>query len=251
MQRNKRSPLCHLLALLPLFLASTLEAAALGQTVRTLVVAEHEAYISAELSARVAKLPFTMGDSFKKGALLVEFTCDTRRAALDESRAERNAARTALAVSEKLHQLQSTSELELAMAKAKVETTTAAFRLREAQYGTCRIYAPFSGRVVAAEIRPYEYAKEGQPILHIVDTDSLELQLFVPSSWIRWIEKGMEITAEIEETGTSCTARIQASSAQIDPKSQTLEISAKIIQPGEELLPGMSGIARFPAPAAP
>ena len=53
---------------------------------------------------------------------------------------------------------------------------------------------------------------------------------------------------EIDETGRTYKAAVSAVNARVDAVAQTVEIEARITGRHAELLPGMSGTARFAAP---
>ena len=63
-----------ILLLLPIF------ASADDRTARALVSATEKVSISSEISARVEKINFLLGDAFKKGDVLISFDCELYKA---------------------------------------------------------------------------------------------------------------------------------------------------------------------------
>lgn len=218
--------------------------------VRFLLKAVNQATLSAQVPAKVEKLPFRDGDRFDKGDVLVAFDCRILRARLNIARAVLKGERKALENKQKLQKLQSAGALEVALAEAAVEK--AAGELSATRYGLeeCVIKAPFSGRIVARNINRHETVAPGDPLLSILDDRNLELELVIPSSWLPWLKPGHEFQVTIDETGTRYPAEILRLGAQVDPISQTSNAYAKILNEPDltDLVSGMSGTAEFTLP---
>jgi RND family efflux transporter MFP subunit len=213
--------------------------------VRALLIPKVETILSNEIAARIESVRVDVGDMFKKGQALVVLGCGIYKAQMDKARAELAEAEKTLEVNQRLEKLGSISELEVAVAAAKVDQAKAELAFHRTHVRKCVIYAPFSGRVVKREVDPYQYVNPGQPLLEIIDNHRLELQIFVPSKWLRWIKPSTSFQVHIDEVDREYTARISVLGARVDPVSQTLEIRGKIDGKHPELLAGMSGTAVF------
>jgi len=134
------------------------------------------------------------------------------------------------------------------VSKARAEGAAADVSLRKTQVNKCSLKAPFAGRVVKVRANPYEYVSPGQPLLEVLDDIHLNLQLFVPSKWLKWLKKDAKFSVHIDETGKDYPARVTSLGARLDPVSQTLEIRSEIEGQHPELLAGMSGTAHFTIP---
>jgi multidrug efflux pump subunit AcrA (membrane-fusion protein) len=190
-----------------------------GNTVRALVVAEMEATISSQFAGRVNSMPRQVGDTFNAGELLVGFDCQERQAAVQAAQAELLGAR------------------ETHLAKLKLQSLGAVSDLA--------VHAPYSGKVVRVRAKSFESVQVGQPLLEIVNLASIRAQLFVPSSWVRWMKPGQPFKLAIDETGQTYTARIHRISGRIDGASQTVEVLARFDRIPANVLPGMIGKATF------
>lgn len=216
--------------------------------VRVLIIPVVETTLSSEIASRIEEILVDFGRSFKRSQDLIVFDCDVYQAELDKARAEFEEARKTLEVNRRLETLQSISELEVAVAAARMDMAEAEQDLREIQVRKCRLKAPFSGRVVKKEVNAFEYVTPGQPLLRIIDDKNLHLQLFVPSRWLKWIKEDVRFRVRMDETGKSYQARVTTLGSRVDPVSQTLEIRGMIEGTHPELLAGMSGTARFKVP---
>lgn len=216
--------------------------------IRTQLVARNEVVISSQISARIDRLDVKEGDSFRRGQLLVGFDCGMLAAQLARANASSQAAHKQLQVNERLAELQSVGQLELEQARAKARETAAEATYGRASMAGCRITAPFDGRVAKRAAAPAEYVTPGKPLLQIVDTGNLEVQLIVPSRWLRWLKPGTEFTVHVDDLDLDVPATISRLGAAIDPVSQTVTVSGRITAANPSLLPGMSGVARFTQP---
>jgi membrane fusion protein, multidrug efflux system len=216
--------------------------------VRVLLISCKETILSSEISASVKQMLVDLGDRFRTGEKLITFDGASYRAELQKAESELERARKTVEVNRRLHGLNSISDLEVAVSEANMSAAKAEVLLRKIRLGKCAITAPFSGRVVKRHARPFEYVNPGSPLIEIIDDIHLEMQLFVTSSWLKWLKKGAPFEVFIDETKKKYSGTVSAMGSRVDPVSQTLEIRAVIQGMHSELLAGMSGTARFTIP---
>jgi RND family efflux transporter MFP subunit len=210
-----------------------------------------EAVISAEIAGRIVDLPVTEGADFAKGALLVRFDCTLYEAQLAQARAQAAGAKAALDNARSLAKLQSIGVLDVQLAEAKLAEASAAIRLSSATVERCRIEAPYAGRVVRRLAQPAEGVAAGDDLLAIVSDGLPRIRLIVPSTWLAWLVPGMPFDFAVDETGGTVKAQVTAIGARVDQVSQTVPVLAAIEGKPTDLLPGMSGTARFDPAARP
>jgi membrane fusion protein, multidrug efflux system len=212
---------------------------------RGIVISRSKAVLGSELMARIIKLPFSDGERFVAGDTLLEFDCRRYKAELDAARAEQRAAQLSVKENTELrrHRAVGLNELEISQAKfAQAKASADALAVRLSQ---CTIVAPFSGRVVEKIVNEFEIPKANEPLLKIIDDKSLEIELIVPSDWLAWLQVGEEFSFRIDETRRAYSVRLSGIGAAVDPISQTIRIRAKFADAPDDVLPGMSGSARF------
>ncbi|MGL5736273.1 MAG: efflux RND transporter periplasmic adaptor subunit, partial [Beijerinckiaceae bacterium] len=201
-------------------------AAEMAEPVRGVVRAVHEAWISTELNARMVRIARREGETFAKGDVLIAFDCDKYQSELDAARAEEEFNRLAHENSVELDKRKAIGRFEVAQSKtrldkAKAQAETLAARVRE-----CTIAAPFDGRIAEMKARAFEMSTPNQPLMRLVDTNTLEMELIVPSQWLRWMREGLRFRVKIDETQTDHTAAVQRMAATVDSISQTVKIMA-------------------------
>ncbi|MFJ2528190.1 efflux RND transporter periplasmic adaptor subunit [Pseudomonas helmanticensis] len=212
---------------------------------RGVLRARDQATLASELSGRIVELPFSEGESFKKGDTLARFDCSAYQAQLNAAQAASRGAGEELAHNKQLAALNSVGRFEVARAEAKVSETQAQSQVYQVQVKRCSVVAPFDGQVVERKVQRYESVPAGAPLLDVVDNRTLEIHLLVPSRWMARLKPGQTFSFVPDETGLAIDATVKRLGARIDEGSQTLLLVATLPE-AKGLLAGMSGTARFP-----
>lgn len=220
-------------------------AASSERAARGVLRARDQAVLSSELAGRITEMPFSDGQDFKKGDVLVRFDCSAYQAQLNAAQAAGRAAREELAHKKQLAALNSVGRFEVALAEAKQAQALAEAQVYQVQVKRCSVTAPFSGRVVQRRVQPHESVAGGAALLEIVDNHTLEVHLLVPSSWLGRVTPGATFQFTPDETGQPLQVEIKRLGARIDEGSQTLLLIGSLPAESHGLLAGMSGSAQF------
>lgn len=213
--------------------------------IRIQLVARDQVDVSSEVSAKIASMPFRDGDAFRAGQTLVSLDCSLYTAQLHKAQAEADAAVQLKRVDDRLAQLHSIGEIDVQQAQAKAKASAAEVAYMQATVRKCGIAAPFDGRVLKRSAAAQQFAEPGKPLLTVVDTSHLELKMIVPSKWLAWLKPGHDLTVTVDEVGKNYAATVARIGARVDPVTQTVDVTAALSGHPPELLPGMSGWARF------
>lgn len=214
--------------------------------IRTQLSSRNAVTISSEVAGRIATLSLREGDAFRAGQLLVGFDCSLYQSQLRKAEASIEAAHALVQSNQRLAELNSIGKFEVEQAQARLKEAQAEASTARTVVSRCGIAAPFSGRVAKRHVAAHQYVSSGTPLLDILETGQLEVQMIVPSKWLAWLKPGVPFTVEVEELGKSFPAKVQRLGAQIDPVSQTLPVVGVIDGQPPALLPGMSGWAVYP-----
>ncbi len=228
---------------------STVPAPAAAQ-IRAKLSPVRYALISAEVSAKVEKLPFDEGTRFRAGAGLVVFESSVYRAQADKARAQSEAADRIVTAYRRLAEQGSVGQLELLSAEARAAEAKADKDLTQVMLAKCTVSVPFAGRVGEIRVREQQYVQSGQPLLEVIDDSTLELEFIATSASLAWLRVGQKFSVKIDETGKSYEAVLTRIGAKVDPVSQTIKLAASIQSGNAELLAGMSGTIDLKAPTA-
>ncbi len=233
------------------------------------VQALRHADVSNRIDGVVSAIHFTAGQSVRTGDLLFELAPESYEAAALAARAELGRAQAAWRqkklVLDQQGQLRSkgvASELryqeasnDAAMAKAEVDAAQAALRLAELELSRTRISAPLGGRIgePLVALGSFLEAESGKPLAKIVQLDPIQIVYQVPyeqrlqtlaQSGGTSVEALLDrVTLQITLPGGTVypqSARPTSSSAEIDPRTGMLDVTATIANPDLVLLPGLS-----------
>lgn len=220
-------------------------AAAGAESVRVLVLPAGETTLASPVTGRIAQLHVGLGLPFRQGAVLVSMDCDEPMARQAMARAELAAASDQYEGKLRMQGLEQASDVEVALAASAVAKAKAQVDLYEFQVSQCSIRAPWAGQTAKLHVRSHMTVSAGQPLLDLVRSGLLLLKLNVPSRWIADLKLGQEFEVTIDETGQTYPAKVHRINSRVDPVSQTIELEATMLKRHPDLLPGMSGVARF------
>ncbi len=201
--------------------------------------------ISAGLSGKLVSFPVTHGQRISKGQKIAKFDCRMETAAKAIVVAKLSAAQSKLAVNTKLASYKNISLLDVTLSKSEVAIQKAELNQTLAVLANCTIKAPFSAIISNKIAQAYQYVKEGEPLLELIDTTSLEIEMVIPSRRLKTIPKGTVFSIKLDEYPTPIKAKIDRNVGTIDPVSQTIRVIGKLIDHPKALLPGMSGEIKF------
>lgn len=197
--------------------------------------------ISSSRDGRIEKINFDNGDLFRKGDVLVEYGCEDVRAEIEIAKSEEALTNKKSISSAKLFKLDIISDFEKLEIETKDKQAAARVSLFENKLEDCFIRADYDGRVVKRLGNPGEYTRTDRVIMEIASLDYLEAEFLLPSKWLRWVNVGAPVRITVNETESSYDAVITRIYGEIDPVSQSIQMSARLNPYTDPLLPGMSG----------
>ncbi len=205
-----------------------------------------QATFSSETAASVSDIFVKEGGKFQTGDILLKLDCRLQQAELKKALAVQAATRMAKTSAKKLKSYGSISEFEVVKANSDADAADADVDKLRTIVEKCVIKAPFNGSVSEVSVHSHESVKPGDPLLKIVNTENLELEIQVPSAWLTWLHVGSVFDVHLNDNNKKITAKIIRIDPQIEPVSQSVKIIGTIEPPDPSLLPGMSGQAIFP-----
>ena len=212
---------------------------------RILVTSTEEATLSSEISAKVLSIPVKTGNLFNESDPLIKFDCSFFEAQKDVVESELESAKVTLKSNQDLVLMRAIGDYEVQLSQIAVEQAEAELKIAKLNTDRCIIRAPYDGRMSDIFVNEFESIERQQPLLKIIGSGSLEAKLMVSSKWLSWITVGYPMQIVIDENGLTYQAKVSSIGANIDPVSQTIDITAKFDENYDTLLSGMSGTATF------
>lgn len=213
--------------------------------VRGVVRASAQAKISTGLSAEILYVMDEEGQVFKKDDLLVEFDCRAQKAELASYSARKREMVIGLKSALFLKKRNAGSLYDVEVARAKMAKAVADTKGIKIQLSACLVYAPYDGRIATVNIHKHEMSNSRKSLISIVAVKRPQIELVVPSAWLTWLKKGVVFQFKVEETNRNYAGRITRLGATVVTVSQTVKVFAEFANPTKDILPGMSGTAKF------
>ncbi len=217
-----------------------------GETFRGQLRPVNFTQISAGIDAKLESFPVRAGNIINEGEVISEFNCAIERANNTIELAREESAARSVEINERLRQLNNLSELELAQSRSELDIARAEVERTASILSECVIRAPFSGTVTEKYVEAFQYVSQGEVLIELIDTRNLEIEMVLPSLNLRRYQIGRQFEFLIDETDQTVQAVIDRIVNVIDPVSQTIRVIGTIIEPPENLMPGMSGVVFFP-----
>ncbi|MGF9564970.1 efflux RND transporter periplasmic adaptor subunit [Neorhizobium sp. BT27B] len=216
-----------------------------NETLRGIVKPVNEAMIASDLTFPIRALPFREGQSFAKGDTLVEFECGDLAAQVKSAEAMFRAEQITLENNQRLAKSRAVGNFEVDLSRAKADQAAAELEGFRSKMARCIIRAPYDGRIAVMRAHTHEIPETNQPMMQIVSQSDLEIEILLPSDWLRWLKPRSRFTIRIDETGKSLGAEIVRIAAVVDPVSQTVKVTGRFWNGADGVLPGMSGPTTF------
>jgi membrane fusion protein, multidrug efflux system len=212
-----------------------------AEMVRVLLEADEETTLSIHFDGVISKLLVSEGDRVRKGDVLIRLDCRIHKARKMKATADWEIAKSEYESKVILHNNRTGNKRDVSVAKFEVNKAKANQDIMAVMVERCVVKAPHNGVVAKLLARPYETASKGQPLIELINNDTIYARLIVSSISLQWLSPGTPFTFKLDETNKLYEARIYYIDNRIDPISQTVMLKARILEKHNELLPGMGG----------
>ncbi len=159
----------------------------------------------------------------------------------DRARLEHVRQQTELASARQRHAMLETGPTETAVAvqEAKVEENRARLALARARLAECTINAPFAGVVSEVFVRPGDLASVREPLVRLLDNDSLVVRFAIPENQAAGVRPGNSASIRLDSMpGRTLEGRVERLYPEIDRRTRTRTAEAVIVD-DVDLVPGL------------
>jgi len=209
------------------------------------VVSLNDSSISAEIQGRAIQINAEVGDTIKRGQLLVELDCRNYKNTRKQAVAALNLSKSQLNFAQKQHNRNQRllqrgiiprenfdrSESDLLTSRADISLKEVAIESADLAISKCRIYAPFSGQVTNKMVQQGQLVNPGSALIQLLQTNKLEIEAELSpfelkkardSNRLKFTTDSLNLTVSIRTvlkqlSKTSNTQRVRLTAADIEP----------------------------------
>jgi len=224
------------------------------------VTSERSAALSPRVSGLVLAVHVDAGDRARRGAVLLqldpalaELALQRAQAALREAEAQLGEAQRQYAETKELVERRLVPQTRLPAAEAQMRVAAAAVeRLKAEQRQQAEIVkrhtvvAPFSGVVSRKLAEVGEWVETGNPVLELVDTQRLRIDVQVPQEHAASVRDGAPVTVTLDALpGQELDGKVSAKVPVKDPTARTFLVRVEVANAAKFMTPGMSARVEF------
>lgn len=221
----------------------------LGQTfdqqASGVVSARNHVVLSSQRAGQLIEQNAIAGQVVEKGAILGRFDCTIDAATMAVSEIEFQQAKIEAQLQGNLAARGAAGIASVQLANQTVALQQARVAQDAAAMETCAITAPFSGTIVDWKVRNFATLQQGAPLVELVDSTQLFVELIVPVQWIDSITLGQTASFTSDYSARKYPAVIDLISPAADPVSQTIRVNAVLEAGQAPPKVGTSGIVDF------
>ena len=211
-----------------------------GQT-----LAKRKVTLKAETSGVVSNILFDRGDTVEAGTKLLQLAVDIRDARLVEAKSSLAEREAQFAAAQSLKQEGFQAEIEIAKAKAALDSAKTMVTMAELELQRINIQAPISGIVNTRFVEIGDYVAPGDPMLVVVDLNPIRIVGQVSERYLGEIQVGKAGEVRLLDN-TVVKASVSFVGAVASENTRTFPVEMEIPNPRSEIIEGITAELRLP-----
>jgi len=205
------------------------------------IEADESIEITSEQSGVVKALPFTEGAWVAEGALLARLDDREAKAAAERTQAQREQAESNARRAETLAEQQVISQSELDDIRSALKVAQANDSEALTRLAKTRIRAPWGGLVGRRRVSPGAYVRPGDIITEIARVTEIKVRFSAPERYATELKVGVPVEiAAPAFPDDAFDGRLSVVYPMVDAQTRTVQLVARVPNPGRKLKPGMS-----------
>jgi RND family efflux transporter MFP subunit len=237
----------------------------LAYTAEALVEAVRQSTVSAQIAGRIVDLRFDVGDTVKKGEVIVRIDERAAARALEASEAQVREAQAALANARAQYERSKQLLAQKFISQAALDQAESAYKAAQARVGAllagagaaatersfATVLAPYSGVVSARHVELGEMATPGKPLMTGFDPSTLRVVATVPQAQVAAIRASGKARVEVPSAGRWVEVKEMTIMPAADPRTHTTRVRLELPADVRGVYPGVYARAHFVTGAAP
>jgi len=211
-----------------------------GQT-----LAKRKITLKAETSGTVKSIQIDRGELVKPGAKLLQLAVDIRDARLVEAKSLLLEREAQYAAAKSLKQEGFQAEIEIAKAKAELDSAKSMVTMAELELERINVEAPISGIVNTRMVEIGDYVSPGDPLLVIVDLNPIRIVGQVSERYLGQIQVGKVGEIRLLDN-TIIKASVSYVGSVASENTRTFPVEMEIPNPRGEIIEGITAELHLP-----
>lgn len=200
--------------------------------------------LSSEISGTVKSMAFDMGESFKKGDILMTLDPGYLYAEMEKADATRAYAEEVYQAKKKLYDQKSISSLEYTKSEADFRISKANQAIAGKRLRSCTVRAPYNGKVVKRIVRENEFVPEGQALIEILDDTKIQAKFHLPSAVYPKIQVGRTFFVSVKQISFQFECKVTHISPVMESNTNSFQVFAEIDNAEGNIRAGMTGFIK-------
>ena len=210
------------------------------------VTASRETVVSTPFPARLQSLQVSQGQSVAKGSVVARLSSETVDNSLSMAEATLRQAQDGYDRLQSVKDNGSVPAIKIVEVETALQKAKAAYNTAKKASADCALKAPFAGTVSSVLVECGEELQIAQPVVKIVDLNSLEITISVPETEIGSLAPGMKASVSVPAVSDRQFSAVLVRKG-VDASAVSHSYSCSL-RPEEEikgLMPGMIANVRF------
>jgi RND family efflux transporter MFP subunit len=189
----------------------------------------------------VAKIEASVGQSVKRGDILVEMDRTVAEAELNEAKAKQEYANQDVANMKQAYQAATVAAGDLRLAESQLEVAQTQLVRAQHELDALRIVAPFDGIVIECKVQPGDVLEPHQAVATVLQTGAPQVELYAELSTATRLKLGMPATIELNVLGKSrisALGKVKWIAPFMEPGTQAQKVIIQMTTSPPELIPG-------------
>ncbi len=200
--------------------------------------ADESIELASESSGRVTGIFFDEGSTVARGQLLLRINNTELQAQRERIRYRIELSETRETRQKKLLEIGGVSQDEYDGALGELNVLRAELGLIDAQLAKSEVRAPFSGTIGLRYVSEGAYVSPQTRIASLQKLSPMKLEFSIPERYAGVVKVGDEVRFQIAGSDGTYDARVYAVEPRVNLDTRTLQIRARVPNPGGTLLPG-------------
>lgn len=204
--------------------------------------ADEQATVVSQITGVVLDIKVEEGDYVEAGQILARVETDRYALQVEQANAALKRLEMDFQRKKELYVKKLVSAEDFERVAAEYAAQKAGVDLARLDLEYTNIRAPISGFISERLVRAGNLVKLHDPVYRITSYDPLLAVLYVPERELSVLRKGLDVSMSVDAwPGESFTGEVIRISPVVDPSTGTFRVTAKIIDHGQMLKPGLFG----------